>query len=211
MLQQGTDEGRQARYARFTGARVGSLTFNGLIDAPKGQGRRLIGAFGCDCGKQIEFPASRVLVEGSKTHCGCQTNRVTNLRHGGRYSPEYSSWIAMRRRCLNPADKDYPGWGGAGITIYLEWVNSFEAFLAYLGRRPPNTSIDRIDPRRGYEPGNVRWATSSEQARNKKNSVNVKTPLGEMALVDYAKAIGITNACAHWRLKHGKLQGVSHA
>ena len=186
MLQQGTD----ARYGRFVGARIGSLIFSGLTEE-RDKNKRFI---------------------GWKTHCGCRTsaNRATNLQHGGRYTPEYSSWIAMRRRCLNPGDKDYPKWGGRGIAVCREWVGSFEAFLTYMGPRPAGTSIDRIDPRRGYEPGNVRWATSHVQARNRQNITTVDTPLGTMALVDYAKAIGITNACAHWRLKRGMLAGVTH-
>jgi hypothetical protein len=205
---QGTD---QARYAPFVGARVGNLIFSGLT-GERDKNTRFIGLFACDCGQEIRYPASRVLVSGCKTHCGCRAsaNRATNLQHGGRYSAEYSSWIAMRRRCLNPRDKDFPKWGGRGIAVYLEWVRSFGAFLAYMGPRPAGTSIDRIDPDKGYEPGNVRWATSHVQARNRKNLTTVDTPLGRMALVDYAKASGITNACAHWRLKRGKLTGVAH-
>jgi hypothetical protein len=198
------------KYDGLIGARIGSLTFERLIDGRHAE-NRIVGLFSCDCGKQLQFPAGRILVQRARTHCGCQTNRATNLRHGMRYSPEYSSWIAMRRRCLNPRDKDYPKWGGVGITVCPEWVRSFEAFFAYIGSRPSGTSIDRIDPSKGYEPGNVRWATSHQQARNRKNLTVVKTPLGEMALVDYAKRLGITNGAAHDRLTRGTLEGVSRA
>jgi hypothetical protein len=198
-----------SRYAALLGKHVGALTFERIEETRKG--KRIVGSFLCDCGSQIKFPAGRVLFEHTKTHCGCQANRKPGLRHGMRYSPEYSSWIAMRRRCLNPHDKDYPKWGGVGITVCIEWAQSFEAFFSYIGPRPSGTSIYRIDPGKGYEPGNVRWATSHQQARNRKNLTLVETPFGRMALVDCAKKLGITNATAHDRLAQGLLEGASRA
>jgi hypothetical protein len=47
-----------------------------------------------------------------------------------------------------------------------EWRTSFSAFIAHIGARPPGMSIDRIDNNRGYEPGNVRWASPLEQSQN---------------------------------------------
>ena len=91
-------------------------------------------------------------------------------KHGKRYSPEYSSWMAMKGRCLDPGHKDYPRWGGRGITVCKEWANSFEAFFSHIGPRPSGTSLDRKDNRLGYHPGNVRWATRSEQQRNRRDS-----------------------------------------
>jgi len=86
-------------------------------------------------------------------------------------SPEYRAWADMKGRCLNPNDKDWVQWGGRGITVCSEWADphGFPAFLAYIGLRPgPDYSLDRIDVNGNYEPGNVRWATRSEQQRNKR-------------------------------------------
>ena len=44
---------------------------------------------------------------------------------------------------------------------------SYEQFLAELGPRPDGMSVDRIDPMGHYEPGNVRWATVEQQAKNR--------------------------------------------
>lgn len=157
------------RYGKRSGERIGSLTFLHIADE-RGDHNRLLGVFRCDCGAEARLPLGRVLNGKKRTHCGCQTDHGTHRTHGMRYSREYSSWQAMKARCLDPENKDYPGWGGRGITIYEEWTESFEAFFQHIGPRPPGTSIDRIDGRLGYEPGNVRWATPKEQQRNRRGS-----------------------------------------
>jgi hypothetical protein len=82
---------------------------------------------------------------------------------------EYWAWQNAKARCFNPKMKSYKNYGERGITMAPEWVNDFPAFLAHIGPRPGlGYTLDRIDNERGYEPGNVRWATHSEQNRNKR-------------------------------------------
>jgi hypothetical protein len=83
-------------------------------------------------------------------------------------SPEYRSWVAMKTRCLNPKSDAFDHYGGRGIKICRQWIESFEIFLADMGRRPTLThTLDRYPDNDGdYEPGNCRWATKSEQRRN---------------------------------------------
>jgi hypothetical protein len=92
------------------------------------------------------------------------------MKHGMRNSREYSTWNAMLNRCCNPRAKDYPKYGAKGIAVCPEWRQSFEVFFSHIGPRPPGTTIDRIDNTKGYEPGNVRWATPRQQARNRTTS-----------------------------------------
>jgi hypothetical protein len=84
-------------------------------------------------------------------------------------SAEYKIWRGMKDRCLNPNDPHFAEYSVRGICDL--WANSFEEFFAHVGPRPSSKhSIDRIDNSRGYEPGNCRWATASEQNRNKGNA-----------------------------------------
>ncbi len=87
----------------------------------------------------------------------------------GEIRPEYSAWVSMKNRCLNPRAHNYRRYGGRGITICREWIDNFAAFFAYVGPRPSaQHSIDRFPDNNGnYEPGNVRWATAKEQTNNR--------------------------------------------
>jgi len=77
----------------------------------------------------------------------------------------------MVQRCHNPKDKGYPNYGKRGIVVCEKWKR-FEGFYADMGLRPdPGSSLDRIDNNGNYEPGNVRWATWSEQQNNKRVNV----------------------------------------
>jgi len=89
-------------------------------------------------------------------------------RHFKSNDAAYVSWCSMKQRCLNPNHKSFQDYGGRGISIYPQWIDSFYEFWLYLGDRPPGTSIDRIDPDGNYEPGNVRWASSKEQNNNRR-------------------------------------------
>lgn len=131
------------------------------------------------------------------------------LKHGMRRSPEYASWGCMRTRCNNPNAKDYARYGAKGITCCAEF-DDFAVFLAEVGPRPKGTTLDRINPRKGYEVGNVKWSTPREQSLNRQDLTVVNTPAGPMPLVDYARKIGLSKGAAHLRLKRGKLEGVSH-
>jgi hypothetical protein len=91
-------------------------------------------------------------------------------------TPEYTVWALMKQRCNNPRSTAFFYYGARGIGVCERWTNSFEAFLADMGRRPsPQHSIDRYPDNDGdYEPGNCRWATKQEQQVNKKRRRRTK-------------------------------------
>lgn len=130
----------------------------------------------CQCGAQTVAPTDR-LTSGRVTSCGCYRKEhmsKVSVQHStthGQNTTTYKSgawysWHAMKQRCLDPNHKSYPRYGGRGITICPEWL-VFENFYRDMGDRPEGTTIDRVNNSKGYYPGNCRWATLSQQQRNK--------------------------------------------
>ena len=124
----------------------------------------------CDCGQQT-IAASAELKKGRTRSCGCLRREVAADKfksHGMSDTPAFKSWRSAKDRCSNKAHHAYGKYGGAGITMCPEWISSFEAFYSCMGARPSNTTLDRIDNSKGYEPGNCRWASKKEQSTNSK-------------------------------------------
>jgi hypothetical protein len=127
----------------------------------------------CECGtERLVFGTN--LRRGLSTSCGCRKDEKTrerNARHGhayrGKVTSAYSRWVTMLQRCFNPNHKDYHLYGGRGVTVCERWLD-FVNFLADMGEPPPGLSLDRINVNGDYEPNNCRWATASEQARNRR-------------------------------------------
>lgn len=133
----------------------------------------------CSCGN-VKIISSTGLMSGKSRSCGClqkeeQSERITksNTVHGhnkagtGNQSPTWNSWSSMKKRCNTKSHVSYPSYGGRGIKVCERW-NDFGNFLADMGERPIGKTLDRIDVNGNYEPGNCRWATLSEQQKNKR-------------------------------------------
>jgi len=126
----------------------------------------------CSCGDVSEYIATRVRhnrVSNCKK-CASKASGEKSRTHGMGRTSTYHSWLSMKDRCLNEKSKDYPNYGGAGLTVCKEWATSFEEFYLDMGEKPAGCSIDRIDNTQGYWKENCRWATRSDQQRNKKKS-----------------------------------------
>lgn len=164
-----------------SGKRFGRAVVIELTMSPEGRTDRHYRCR-CDCGKEF-VTRGNSLSSGHTKSCGCwreevraATARTRSLVHGhtvGREeSPTHGSWAAMFDRCENPKDAAYYRYGGRGITICDRWREpngqGFANFLKDMGERPDGRSIDRIDNDGNYEPGNCRWATHSQQMKNRR-------------------------------------------
>ncbi len=130
------------------------------------------------------------------------------LKHGLCYSPEYYAWRAIKGRCGNPKNPGWKNYGARGIRICQEWADSFEAFYAYVGPRPSaGHSIDRYPNNDGnYEPGNVRWATSIEQNRNRRGLHWITFDGRTMVMAEWAKELGLAKHSLIRRLRRYPLE-----
>lgn len=133
----------------------------------------------CVCGKRITVSHNRLIdKKRPKTHCGCKNKGLPTL-----YKREYHAWSDAQARCHTKHHPSYPSYGAKGIRMCKEWQESFKVFLDYIGPRPSELhSLDRINPFGNYEPGNVRWATTKTQARNKKGTKYIIHPVKKIRM-----------------------------
>lgn len=139
----------------------------------------------CDCGKFYEAPLLSLVERNgviNTTSCGCaKADHIRSVawrgghkpgqgkKHGLSGHPLYMSWKQMLRRCERPENHNYHRYGGRGIKVCPQW-HDLATFVreveAEIGPRPKGFTLDRIENDGNYEPGNIRWATHSEQAMN---------------------------------------------
>lgn len=153
------------------------------------------------------FDGQRAAQPAQATSLPIQPTRLRlprNLRRGARGTPEHAAWQNMQSRCYLPNHPMFRYYGARGIGVCHRWQASFADFLSDVGPRPTaEHSIDRIDVNAHYEPGNVRWATSSEQARNKTSATFIDYLGSRMALATFAELIGICAKTVSSRLRYG--------
>lgn len=158
----------------------------------------------CDCGQEVVVMQGNIC-NGHTTSCGCNRISLHSVTHGhnrGRKpSRTLQSYRHAKSRCVNTDDPKYPDYGGRGIKMCNEWVADFSVFLRDMGECPHGTTIDRIDNDGDYEPSNCRWATKSQQSRNKRNNVLIVHNGQRMIAKDYAKEVGKDYSSLLSRLK----------
>lgn len=128
----------------------------------------------CECG--VEYVADLTsLYSGNRKTCGCGRKQRGFVATPGYAShPLYFTWHGMLDRCYNEDVRNYRWYGARGIQVHPEWLgpNGLANFVRdierELGPRPPQYTLDRIDSNGHYEPGNIRWATRSQQFANQR-------------------------------------------
>lgn len=149
----------------------------------------------CQCGNSSKI-WQRSLVDGDTNSCGCLHKEIiasyvkTCITHHDSLSVEFNTFRAIKYRCNNKNAQQYDLYGGRGIQCKF---NSYEEFLAEVGRRPSNKhSIDRIDNNKDYEPGNVRWATTKEQANNRRTTIFLEYDNKNLPMTEWARLMQVT-------------------
>lgn len=131
--------------------------------------------------------------------------RPTRKMHGKSRTPEYEIWKGMKARCSNPKHKGYKNYGERDIKVCEKWDSSFEAFLEDVGLRPaPGYSLERIDNNKGYELGNVKWATSAEQGSNKRNNRHLTAFGRTQTLAEWTRETGLWHGLIRFRIGAGR-------
>ena len=119
----------------------------------------------------------------------------------------YRAWLGMVSRCTRPTHKAWADYGGRGIIVCARWLENFAAFVDDIGERPSaKHSIDRRDNDLGYSPDNCKWATSSEQARNRRPPTERKNciRIDGLSLTALAKAHNLNRSTLKLRYRMGK-------
>lgn len=158
----------------------------------------------CDCGQERRI-AGIQLTSGRTSSCGClrlDRNIEAVTTHGLSKSRVYSIWHHMKRRCQDPANRNYARYGGRGITVCDRW-QSFEAFLADMGQPGPALTLERRDNDGPYSPDNCVWADRRAQRRN--TSTNIVVTLGRerLSLADACDQLGLKHQAVYMRMRRG--------
>lgn len=199
--------------AEFTPTVYGRLTSIGpafSLTTPGKKRRRWFQVFQCSCGTILSLCLEGV-TSGDTTSCGCYRTEALSARsilHGMRKSPEYTSWALARARCYRPSCPVYPYYGGRGVRICARWQEpkgqGFLNFLEDMGRKPsPKHSLDRIDVNGDYCPENCRWATQTEQSRNRRTNILLTYNNKTMCSTEWAAEVGLAAECIRYRKEQG--------
>lgn len=130
--------------------------------------------------------------------------KKTAKRGASESIPGYFSWLSIIQRCCNPNNAEYKNYGARGISVCPEWRSSFDAFILDMGPKPSSRhSVERRDNNGDYEPRNCYWATSAEQANNKRTNVLVTFNGETRSISAWAKKIGISVQTLFARRRYG--------
>lgn len=185
---------------KFSGWLV--VSFNGVIEYGE-RGLKSRWLCQCDCGKMSVVNGSSLTTGNSKS-CGC-VNRLNmakkNKTHGLSGTDHYRRWQGMLNRCGNENSASYKNYGGRGITVCERWL-TYTNFISDMGYPPTSLhSLERINNNADYQPSNCKWATRSEQSKNKRSNRIISFNGITKTLKEWALEIGIDQSSLRERLE----------
>jgi hypothetical protein len=163
----------------------------------------------CDCGNTLQVKVNN-LRTGNTTSCGCYRVEWRQAMAAKPKAPrirnetaEYRAWTHMLGRCYTPTDGSYRRYGGRGISVCDRWRTSYQNFLADMGPRPEDCSLDRIDNDGNYTPENCRWATRAQQSQNRSSNRHVEYAGRRWIVSQLAEHVGLPYEALRRRLDRG--------
>lgn len=198
------DDKRREKLIHIEGERYGKLVALREVARRTPDTRRF--ECQCDCG-ELTIVDMRNLRFGITKSCGCRLREIqeaisirAKLTPARSEHPLYPTWKGMLKRCNDPGDDAYKNYGGRGIQVCHRWTVSFEDFLEDIGNRPNGAMIERKNNHGNYEPSNCKWATATEQVRNRRNTVIVELQGESKPLAEWCEIFNISYKLVHGRI-----------
>ena len=155
----------------------------------------------CDCGNEIRVWKANLYRNNTRS-CGCIKKVSGGL--SVKFNAEHGIWYKLIRRCTDPKDQAFADYGGRGINVCDDWLESFETFISDMGPRPsPRHTLDRINNDLGYWASNCRWVTRLAQANNTRRNVRHNWNGESHTLSEWSRITGVPSSTLHNRI--GKL------
>lgn len=181
------------------GEKFGKLTVIKKTNEKRGKSRGVLYLCRCDCG-QMSLVRAWPLKAGTIKSCA----HCCHKTHGQSKTREHRLWVNMKYRCSGVNGPDYANYGGRGIKVCDRWVDSFENFLADMGPAPSDKhSIERIRVSGDYGPGNCKWATSREQANNRRDNRVITYKGISKNLIEWSRELRMNSNTIRNRLVRG--------
>lgn len=116
----------------------------------------------------------------------------------------YRTWVAMKRRCLNPDEHHKKYY--KNITVCEEWKKDYLIFKEWALQNGyvDGLTIERIDIFGNYEPSNCKFIEKEKQNINKRNKSHLIINGVDKSYTEWAKEYGIRENTIRMRVKRGK-------
>lgn len=183
--------------------------FNGctVLKRAENKGKNVCWLCKCYCGKEFVVRATDIRTGNTKS-CGCLNKKLAGDRarkHGNRNSRLYNIWSNMKARCSNSNSKNFKNYGGRGINVCDDWLNSFENFYNWAmdNGYDNKLTLDRIDNYKGYKPNNCKWSDYTQQERNRRNNHILEYNNEKHTIAEWSDITGIPYKTLWKRINDG--------